>query len=70
MRFEQNAGDRFYGLGEKSGAFEKSERTLMWNVDAWGAHGMDACRSGAPDPLYANIPSSSCAARQKRSAFW
>src|SRR5574344_94518 len=57
MRFEQNAGDRFYGLGEKSGAFEKSgKRTLMWNVDAWGAHGMDACRSGAPDPLYANIP--------------
>jgi alpha-glucosidase len=57
MRFEQNAGDRFYGLGEKTGAFEKSgKRTLMWNVDAWGAHGMDVCRSGAPDPLYANIP--------------
>ena len=57
MRFEPRANDKFYGLGEKSGAFEKSgTRTQMWNVDAWGAHGMDACRSGTPDPLYANIP--------------
>ncbi|MCK9181412.1 MAG: glycoside hydrolase family 31 protein [Fibrobacteraceae bacterium] len=57
LRFEPNADDEFYGLGEHSGRFEhRGSRSQMWNVDAWGAHGTLVCKEGDPDPLYTNIP--------------
>lgn len=57
MRFEPDPEFHFYGLGERSGKFDrKGTRAQMWNVDAWGAHGTVKCRDDEPDPLYANIP--------------
>lgn len=57
MRFESDPEFHFYGLGERSGKFDrKGTRAQMWNVDAWGAHGTVKCRDDEPDPLYANIP--------------
>ncbi len=57
MRFIPEKKNKFYGLGAKTGPLEKTGmRTQMWNVDAWGSHGVSACREGDPDPFYANIP--------------
>jgi len=57
MRFVPEKKNEFYGLGAKTGPLEKTGmRTQMWNVDAWGSHGVSACRDANPDPFYANIP--------------
>lgn len=57
LRFEPDPELKFYGLGERSGKFERTgTRAQMWNVDAWGAHGTVKCRDDEPDPLYANVP--------------
>lgn len=42
--------DAVYGLGEKSGPFDKLGQTLInWNTDAWGY-------GPATDPLYKSVP--------------
>lgn len=57
LRFESDPELKFYGLGERSGKFDRTgTRAQMWNVDAWGAHGDVKCRGDNPDPLYANVP--------------
>ncbi len=47
---EMPDGVRIYGLGEKAGPLEHSERAFsMWNTDAWGY-------GPTTDPLYKSIP--------------
>jgi len=48
---ELHPGDRFYGLGEKTGWFDKKGRKYeMWNHDTFLPHVSDT------DPLYQSIP--------------
>lgn len=57
LRFESRTEDRFYGLGEKWGALEKTGlRTKFWNTDVWSDFDLEAARHGRVDPTYASIP--------------
>ena len=58
LRFQIEAEDRFYGMGEKwFGRLELSGiQTKYWNTDVWGDFDIPTCVSGRPDPVYASIP--------------
>lgn len=48
---------QFYGLGEKSMAFERSNRTYrFFNSDAWADHSLSDVRDHVYDPDYISIP--------------
>ena len=59
FEFELQAGDRFYGFGEKWTGFEHSDRThKFWNTDVWGDFHSESFTSykPAPDPVYVSVP--------------
>ena len=57
MQFEQTAGMRFFGMGEKSTPFEKSGRThRFWNTDAFGDFYGKQIAEGDYDPDYISVP--------------
>ncbi len=57
FHFELPNAAQFYGLGEKGVGFERSGlRTKFWNTDVWGDFPMSQVRTGATDPMYANVP--------------
>lgn len=57
FHFELPNATQFYGMGEKGVGFERSGlRTKFWNTDVWGDFPMSQVRTGATDPMYANVP--------------
>ena len=57
FQFRQRPDMQFYGMGEKSTPFEKSERThRFWNTDVWADHGTSRAKDQAYDPDYISIP--------------
>jgi len=57
LEFMYDPSMRFYGLGEKHGALEKTgTRTKFWNTDVWADFSWDKIDSATTDPLYVSIP--------------
>ena len=57
FQFRQRPDMQFYGMGEKSTPFEKSDRAhRFWNADVWADHGTSRARDAAYDPDYISIP--------------
>jgi len=59
FEFDLQAGDRFYGFGEKWTGLEHSDRThKFWNTDVWGDFHPESFTHGkpAPDPVYVSVP--------------
>ncbi len=57
FQFRQRPDMQFYGMGEKSTPFEKSDRThRFWNTDVWADHGTSRARDQAYDPDYLSVP--------------
>ena len=53
--YEKNM--RFYGMGQKSTPFEKSNRThTFWNVDLWSDHTTHLVKRDYVDPDYISVP--------------
>ncbi|MEO6224935.1 MAG: TIM-barrel domain-containing protein, partial [Sphingomicrobium sp.] len=50
LRKTLRPGERIYGLGDKTGSFDRSGQAFVnWNTDAWGFN-------RATDPIYKSIP--------------
>ncbi|MBD3320573.1 MAG: hypothetical protein GF350_05690 [Chitinivibrionales bacterium] len=48
---------QFYGMGERSTHFEKSNSShVFWNIDAWSDHDMRIIRKDHYDPDYISVP--------------
>jgi alpha-glucosidase len=57
LQFRHHPDIQFYGLGEHSGALEKSgQRVKFWNTDLWGDFSLHEIRHANPNPLYVSIP--------------
>lgn len=57
FQFRQRADMQFYGMGEKSTPFEKSDRVhRFWNTDVWADHGTSRAKDQLYDPDYISIP--------------
>jgi alpha-glucosidase len=57
FQFRQRPDMQFYGMGEKSTPFEKSERShRFWNTDVWADHGTSRAKDSVYDPDYISIP--------------
>jgi alpha-glucosidase len=57
LEFAYDPEQRFYGCGEKWGAFEKTGvRTKFWNTDVWADFAWQKIEELQADPLYASIP--------------
>lgn len=57
LQFRHHPEIRFYGLGEHSGALEKSgQRVKFWNTDVWGDFSMHEIVQSHPNPMYVDIP--------------
>lgn len=57
FQFRQRPDMQFYGMGEKSTPFEKSERShRFWNTDVWADHGASRVRDKTYDPDYISVP--------------
>ncbi|MDB5106843.1 MAG: Alpha-glucosidase [Fibrobacteres bacterium] len=57
FQFRQRPDMQFYGMGEKSTPFEKSERShRFWNTDVWADHGTSRVRDQNYDPDYISVP--------------
>jgi alpha-glucosidase len=57
FQFRQRPDMQFYGMGEKSTPFEKSERShRFWNTDVWADHGTSRAKDQAYDPDYISVP--------------
>lgn len=57
FQFRQRPDMKFYGMGEKSTPFEKSDRShRFWNTDVWADHGTSRARDQAYDPDYISVP--------------
>jgi alpha-glucosidase len=59
FEFAKEAGDQFYGLGEKWTGFEHSGKsTKFWNTDVWADFHRESFTHGrpAPDPVYVSVP--------------
>lgn len=57
LRFRMQGGERYFGLGEKWGPFEKSGvKTRFYNTDVWAVFDRAQVRRGDCDPLYGSIP--------------
>ncbi len=57
FQFRQRPDMQFYGMGEKSTPFEKSDRAhRFWNTDVWADHGASRSRDQVYDPDYLSVP--------------
>jgi alpha-glucosidase len=57
FQFRLRPDMQFYGMGEKSTPFEKSERThRFWNTDVWADHGTSRAKNSSYDPDYISVP--------------
>ena len=57
FQFRQRPDMQFYGMGEKSTPFEKSDRAhRFWNTDVWADHGTSRAKDKAYDPDYISVP--------------
>jgi alpha-glucosidase len=57
FQFRQRPDMQFYGMGEKSTPFEKSDRShRFWNTDVWADHGTSRAKDQAYDPDYLSVP--------------
>lgn len=57
IEFAYDPAFKFYGLGEKTGALEKTGlRTKFWNTDVWADFPWEQIRDGRTDPMYVSIP--------------
>lgn len=57
FQFRQRPDMQFYGMGEKSTPFEKSDRAhRFWNTDVWADHGTSRAKEKAYDPDYISVP--------------
>lgn len=57
FQFRLRSDMQFYGMGEKSTPFEKSERShRFWNTDVWADHGTSRAKDHAYDPDYISVP--------------
>ena len=57
FQFRQRPDMQFYGMGEKSTTFEKSDRShRFWNTDVWADHGTSRAKDKAYDPDYISVP--------------
>jgi alpha-glucosidase len=57
VRLALQDGDRFFGMGEKWGEFEKSGLfTRFYNTDVWSEFHAASVVEARADPLYASIP--------------
>jgi alpha-glucosidase len=57
FQFRLRPDMQFYGMGEKSTPFEKSERAhRFWNTDVWADHGTSRAKNSSYDPDYISVP--------------
>ncbi len=57
FQFRQRPDMQFYGMGEKSTPFEKSDRShRFWNTDVWSDHGVSRAKDQVYDPDYISVP--------------
>ncbi len=57
FQFHRRPDMQFYGMGEKSTPFEKSDRAhRFWNTDVWADHGTARAKDKAYDPDYISVP--------------
>ena len=57
FQFRQRPDMQFFGMGEKSTPFEKSDRShRFWNTDVWADHGVAKARDQLYDPDYLSVP--------------
>lgn len=57
LRWQGEAADRFFGMGEKWGPMEKGGRqSLFWNTDVWADHPPEAIDRAEVDCTYAAVP--------------
>jgi alpha-glucosidase len=57
FQFRLRPDMQFYGMGEKSTPFEKSDRShRFWNTDVWADHGTSRAKDSAYDPDYVSVP--------------
>ncbi len=57
FQFRQRPDMQFYGMGEKSTPFEKSDRAhRFWNTDVWADHGTSKAKDKTYDPDYISVP--------------
>lgn len=57
LQFRHYPGIQFYGLGEHSGALEKSgQRVKVWNTDLWSDFSLHEISTANPNPMYVAIP--------------
>jgi alpha-glucosidase len=57
FQFRLRPDMQFYGMGEKSTPFEKSERAhRFWNTDVWADHGTSRAKNSTYDPDYISVP--------------
>lgn len=57
LRFLPEAGERFFGMGEKWGPLEKSgQRSQFWNTDVWADYTPTEIGDAKVDSPYASIP--------------
>ncbi|MDB5048924.1 MAG: Alpha-glucosidase [Fibrobacteres bacterium] len=57
FQFRQRPDMQFYGMGEKSTPFEKSDRAhRFWNADVWADHGTSRAKDQNYDPDYISVP--------------
>lgn len=57
LEFAYDPSMKFFGMGEKSGALEKSgTRTKFWNTDVWADFHWNSIADADTDPMYVSIP--------------